>query len=409
MAGLIRRPVPCAWRDLCYAVLLGVVLLCGAIPVAHAQFTRFQNYTDEQGLGNLDITTLAQSGNGSILLGTQGGLYRYDGTGFRRDLVGLPPDWIVQVKTDPAGRIWVLTYQSGLFIGDGFQFHRVQTGNALNGVVDRVTHALIMTNDAAILDADGILLRAPIDTQGAGTFRPLFDAETLAATPALNHAQFVVADAQGGLLIGCGNALCRFASGRVTVFDATDGLPADAWQVALRTPDGTLWVRSLGRLASRRPGQNRFTAIAVPGSHTSYFAGVPQDLLLLEDHGAGVLTQGDQGLLDWTGSNWRTYAPHAGGLPMTAVTSLLWDREGSLWAGSQGYGAFRSLGFAEWEHWSQEDGLHSNNVWGMTRSPNGRIWVATDGSTAPLDGGAGTVIGENVAIATSQAGQIWLA
>ncbi|MGI4792722.1 MAG: diguanylate cyclase, partial [Janthinobacterium lividum] len=409
VTGLIQRPVPWSWRGLRNAALLGVLLLCGAIPGARAQFTRFQNYTDEQGLGNLDVTTLTQTGNGSILLGTQGGLYRYDGTSFQHDLVGLPSDWIVQVETDPAGRLWVLTYQSGLFVGDGFRFRRVQTGKTLGRIIDRLTHVLVMTNDAAVLDADGILLRAPIDTQGAGTFRPLFDAATLAAVPALNHAQFVVPDAQGGLLIGCGNALCRFASGRVTAFGATDGLPADAWQVALQTPDGTLWVRSLGRLAWRRPGQNRFTAVAVPGPHTSYFAGTPQDLLLLADHGDGVLTQGDEGLLDWTGSNWRSYAPHAGGLPVTAITGLLWDREGSLWTGSQGYGAFRGLGLGVWEHWGQEDKLHSSGVWSMTRSHNGRFWVATDVNTVPLDGGAGTVVGENLAIAASQAGQMWLA
>ncbi|MGI4799731.1 MAG: EAL domain-containing protein, partial [Janthinobacterium lividum] len=352
---------------------------------------------------------LTQAGDGSILLGTQGGLYRYDGSSFRQDVVGLPSDWIAQVETDPAGRLWVFTYHDGLFVGDGFRFRRVDTGKALSRVIDRLTHALVMTNDAAVLDAGGTLLRAPIGAQGAGTFRPLFDVATVAAMPALNHAQFVVPDAQGGLLIGCGNALCRFAGGRVTAFGATDGLPADAWQVALRTPDGTLWVRSVGRLAWRRPGQNRFTTVTVPGPHTSYFAGTPQDLLLLADHGSGVLTQGDEGLLGWTGSNWRTYAPHTGGLPATAITGLLWDREGSLWAGSQGYGAFRDIGLNVWEHWSQEDGLHSSLVWSMTRSRNGRLWAATDVSSVPLDGGAGTVEGQNLAIATSKAGQIWLA
>ena len=106
--GLIRRSAPWFWRGLRNVTLLGALVLCGTMPAARAQFTRFQNYTDEQGLGNLTVTTLTQAPDGSILLGTQGGLYRYDGTGFRQDVVGLPPDWIVQIETDPAGRFALL-------------------------------------------------------------------------------------------------------------------------------------------------------------------------------------------------------------------------------------------------------------------------------------------------------------
>ncbi len=408
VTGLIGRPIPWSWRGLRHAMLLGGLLLCGVIPAAHAQFTRFQNYTDEQALGNLSVTALTQAADGSILLGTQGGLYRYDGIGFRQDVVGLSPEWIKQMETDPAGRLWVVTYQGSLFVGDGFRFRRVETGKDLNGGIDRLTHVLVMTSDAAVLDVDGTLLRAPIAAQGAGTFRPLFNSATLTATPALNHAQFVVPDAQGGILIGCSDELCRFAEGRVTTFGVADGLPADAWQAALRTPDGTLWARSLGRLAWRQPGQDRFTTVAVPGRHASYFTGSPQDLLLLTDRARGVLTQGDQGLLDWTGSAWRSYAAHAGGLPATAITGLLWDREGSLWTGSQGYGAFRDLGLGVWEHWTQEDGLPSSYVWSMTRLRNGRFWVGTDAGTVSLDGGTGVIGGENLVTATSRAGQVWL-
>ncbi len=396
----------CQWR----AALLGVLLLCGAIPSARAQFTRFQGYADEQGLGSSDITTLTQDKDGTVLVGTQGGLYRYDGTSFRQDAASLASEWIVQVATDPAGRIWVVTNQSGLFVGDGSRFRKVDTGTALaGGVIDGFTHLLAVENREVVLDAGGTLLRAVTGPQGAGPFQSLFGTAVLAAVPALKHARFVAPDPLGGLLIGCGDGLCRFAGGHLAVSGPADGLPPDAWQAALRTPDGTLWLRSLGRLAWRRPGQAGFTTLAVPGAHTSYFAGSPQDLALLADHGGGVLTQGDEGLLDWTGSAWRTYGSHVDGLPTAEITAMLWDREGSLWLGSGGYGAFRSIGLGVWEHWTREDGLPSSIVWGMTRLPNGRFWVATDAGSVALGDGTETVAGENLMTATSGKGQVWLA
>ncbi len=396
-----------AWR-LFHAALLIALALCCTCLTARAQFTRFQSYTDEQGLGNLTVTALAQDNDGYILVGTQSGLFRYDGTSFRHDVIGVPNDWIRQLATDPAGRIWVLTYQNGIFVGDGSRFHKVDTGRA--PITITASHVLASTGDGSVLDVDGTLLQVPMGKGDAGHLAPLFDRPTLAAAPGLARARFVVPDAAGGLLIGCGDALCRAADGHVTVYDKpTGGLPADQWRTALRTSDGTIWVRSLGRLAWRRPRETAFTAIVVPGQHSSYFAGSPDDLQLLADHAGGVFTQGDEELLDWTGSTWRVYASHAGGLPTAAITTLLWDREGSLWAGSEGYGAFRSAGLGVWEHWTKEDGLPSSAVWGHARVADGRLWVATDAGSVALGGGSDGFRGENFVAAVSRAGRLWLA
>ena len=401
-----RLDRPLIWRSW-QAALLSVLFLSCATLTAHAQFTRFQTYADEQGLGNLTVTTLAQDKDGYILAGTQGGLYRYDGSGFRQDTTGLPMDWIKQIAIDPAGRVWVATNQNGLFVGDGSRFGKVNTGKT--SITITSPHLFAAAGDGVVLDVGGTLLHAPEGQRDGEHFTRLFDPATLAAIPALGHARFVVSDAAGGLLIGCGDALCRATSGHVAMFSTADGLPADRWQTALRTADGTLWVRSLSRLAWRRPGQSAFTAIGVPGQHSSYFAGQPHDLQLLTDHDDGVLTQGDEELLDWTGSTWRVYEPHAGGLPTAAITSMLWDREGSLWLGSQGYGAFRSAGLGIWEHWTKEDGLPSSTIWGTTRLPGGRFWVATDAGSVALGGGVDGVGGESFAAAASRAGRLWLA
>ncbi len=396
-------------RRLLHAVLLGLLFLWQAGQDARAQFTRFQNYTDEQGLGNLTVTALAQDADGYILLGTEGGLYRYDGSSITPydKAVGLPSaSWVRQVTTDSAGRVWVVT-SDGVFVRYASTFRRIDTGHT--ALDFESSHLLAVSGTSAVIDVGGTLLGASVDGHGVGSFSPLFDATTLAAIPGLAKARFVVPDPMGGLLIGCGSAICRMNAGQVTVLAAADGLPAEEWQVALRTEDGTLWARSLDHLAWRRPGQAKFEVTTVPEQHGSFLAGYPEELDLIGDRRGGVLTQGDPGLIDWNGTAWRSYGHHTEGLSANRIQALLFDREGSLWVGSFGTGAFRSVGFGDWEHWTADDGLPNNTVWSMTRLPDGQFWVATDGGSAPLGSKLVDVPGGNYTVATSRQGRLWVA
>jgi len=47
-----------------------------------AQQYSFRNYGTAEGLENLAILSLAQDGEGFLWAGSEGGLYRYDGTSF---------------------------------------------------------------------------------------------------------------------------------------------------------------------------------------------------------------------------------------------------------------------------------------------------------------------------------------
>ncbi len=405
-------------RQLLLAVFLGLLILCSGSQIARAQFTRFQTLTDEQGLGNLTVDSLAQDRAGYILLGTEAGLYRYDGVSLALYDAGLPSAaWIQQVVTDDAGRVWVVT-TNGLYMRNGSTFSRVDTGTT--SLYLKSPHFLAVAGGSVVLDVAGTLLRAQVVGSAAGKFSPLFDAATLARTPGLATARFVGPGSDGTLLIGCGVTICRMEAGRVTVLGEVDGLPPDAWQVTLQTPDGTLWARSLNHIAWRKPGHARFTVATLPGQdgspgvptlgeHTSYVAN-PERLDLLDDQHGGVLTQSAGGLVDWNGATWHAYPHHPGGLPADRIQALMFDREGSLWIGSFGAGAFRSIGLGDWEHWTADDGLPSKIVWSMTRLPNRQFWVATDSGTVALDGTLpGIPAGTNYVAKTTRRGRLWMA
>ncbi len=399
-----------------HAVLLGLLLPWFPIPAAQAQFTRFQNFTDEQGLGNLSVYALAQDRDGYVLFGTEAGLYRYDGARITAYESGLPSTaWVQQVVAEKAGRVWVVT-ADGLYVRTGPGFNRVDTGTSARLLSP---HLLAATRTRVVLDVGGALLGAPISDDAVGRFSPVFDAATLARVPDLASARFVTSDIQGGLLIGCGVSICHETGGRVAVLGEADGLPADGWQVAIQTPDGTLWVRSLDHIAWRRPGRDRFEVAVLPGGrgadarapgeHTSYVAH-PERLGLLDDRHGGILTQSAAGLVDWNGTTWRTCGHHAGGLPTNRLQAFMFDREGSLWVGSFGTGVFRSIGMDRWEHWTADDVLPSNIVWSMTKLANRQLWVATDSGTVAIGSTTATVSpGTNYVAQATPAGRIWLA
>ena len=403
----IASPTLC-WRRCLRAVIYGCLLAIFHTGCAQAQFTRFENYTDEQGLGNASVSALAQDADGYILLGTEAGLYRYDGSSITSfdTTVGLPPSaWIRKLLADDRGRIWVVT-TDGIYLRDRSNFNRVAVGTPLRLVSP---HLIAFSQGRVIIDNDGTLLSAPIQAHGTGRFTPLLDPSTSAANPELQKSRFVVSDNDGGLLIGCGTALCGVRDGRVRRYGTADGLPADAWQVALRTADGTLWVRSLDRLAWRHPGQEAFQAVTIPGRRGHFNIAVPARLDLLANGRGGVFTMGEEGLLEYDGKAWRSFLHHDGGLSANPIQSFMFDREGSLWVGSIGHGAFRSLGLGSWEHWTASDGLPSEIVWAMTRLRNGPLWVATYGDTVPLDGRSPGVPGGSENVSATRGGRLWLA
>ncbi len=392
-------------RAFLQAVFLGLLVLCSGLQAAHAQFTRFQNITDEQGLGNLVISALAQDRDGYILIGTEAGLYRYDGVGATPYDAGLPSAVRVQqIVPDEAGRVWVAA-NDGLYVRSGATFGRVEVGGT---PLHLKSSHLLAAGGGVVLDVGGTLLHARVEGDAVGEFSPLLDTATVDGVPGLAQARFVAPDTDGMLLVGCGAALCRVADGRVAdgrvadgrveagrveVLGEADGLPADAWQTAVRTPDGTLWTRSLERIAWRRPGRARFDVALLPtlgkedgakasGEHTTYAAN-PEMLDLLHDGHGGVLTQSASGGVDWDGTSWRRYRHYPGGLPPDRIQALMLDREGSLWTGSFGMGVFRGIGLGDWEHWTASDGLPSSIVWSMARDRSGsRRTAARSRSTA---------------------------
>src|ERR1022692_2522642 len=117
--------------------LLILVWSCAGV----AQQYSFRHYVAADGLGSLTVLSLAQDGAGYIWAGSEGGLYRYDGTRFRLMAAaeGLPCATEVHALHVAAdGALWA-NVCARVFRFDGQRFHPVAGLSGMLSVASAMT------------------------------------------------------------------------------------------------------------------------------------------------------------------------------------------------------------------------------------------------------------------------------
>jgi len=94
-----------------------------------AQRQLFHEYGSSDGLSNLNVKCLLQDHVGYLWVGTDNGLFRYDGSAFRGygHAEGLPNTEILSLAEAPAGALWIGT-NSGVAQASGERFQSVDIG-----------------------------------------------------------------------------------------------------------------------------------------------------------------------------------------------------------------------------------------------------------------------------------------
>jgi signal transduction histidine kinase/ligand-binding sensor domain-containing protein/CheY-like chemotaxis protein len=379
-------------RRLAFAIL---IVLAGAATL-RAQRYNFKVYGEEEGLQNLAVQVVLQDRAGFLWVGTQNGLYRYDGSrfvGFGK-AEGLPGARIESLHESIDGTLWVGT-RVGLARRKGEQFEIVPMRVA-QGVVGRAgiasdaagklylaTERGLVTgtrssntpdkpDKSAKLDKIEFALIASPDSEGA----------TGAVAGTVPEAASVYVDPSGHVLYGCGTSLCRLDNGPRNHNDrdighdlphdiaVESGLPPGPWGAILGDLEGNLWVRSDHLLYERCTGSDQFQLRdGLPGSTNTY------PTLALDPAGR-LLVPTNRGLARETANGWEIIDTHQG-VPANDISAVLQDREGSIWLGLLGSGLARWLGYSEWQSWTDREGLSRESVWSIARDAGGRLWVGT--------------------------------
>ena len=335
-----------------------------AFPMAlPAQEYTFRQYGPSDGLTNLAVNCLRQDRTGYLWVGTDNGLFRYDGSGFQEfgHAEGLENSEIRSLAESPDGVLWVAT-QGGVARRAGSRFETVDVGE--KGLFEVI--AFDNRGQIYLEHTSGIIRGV---RNGTGTYQ----------------FSMLVPGAIAGLFVNGedvwflkGHQLWHMSGSNAEQIGPSTGLPADQWDAISQDGQGNLWVRSPTRLYEVKQGHGQPSVQFIDRSegigHASrsrlYFGS--QGRLLVPTN-SGVV------ILDGSDESDRTYVDPQHGLPADVAGSVLIDRDESLWLGMLGGGLIRRLGHGEWLSWTKRDGLMNDSVWSTLHDRTGQLWVGTSG------------------------------
>ncbi len=358
----------------------------------------FKTYTQEQGLANLSASSLLQDRNGFLWVGTNNGLFWYDGKSFH-SFAGeeLESRRIVGLVETADGTLWIAA-QLALYRRAGTHAVKIDAGEP----IEITGGASIGGGSMAPAGDSGVYLATRQGLARVQRAGDRFSFDWLSRAP----ADSVGVDAEGKIWSGCGTDLCRFDSGHMVEVGKNSGLPPQHWSSIIADAQGNLWIRSPQRLFERPRGANHF--IARDAELRSQ--GISYGPLYRSPSGQLAVAM-NTGLALFEADHWRLI-DSTRGLSGDSVANVLHDREGSVWIGFHGNGLSRWLGYQQWESWTKAEGLSSDMIWAIRHDSNGKLWVGTETGLNEMDGNAwrahNELRGLKVrAVATGHQGEMW--
>ncbi len=340
-----------------------LALLCS--PMLGQRYT-FRAYTQADGLDDLNVHSLFQDRAGFLWVGTEGGLFRYDGKRFVTVSLGNKgyTAYITSITQDATGHIWVAS-DTGL--------HKVEDGEAkavlLDGKPLLVTRSMVPSE----LDRDGVVVVVKKQLWAVKGENGHFTVEPIAAGAlAGRKVSAVAAGAAGHLWVETDAGLIDLDRGAGRVVRTAADTTKIEFSKMLVDHAGNVWLRGRGGVARLQVGASALEDLSKAGGIDLTRDG---DADLAEDAAGHMLTLHAEGIARWEGSSWKFFGKQ-NGLEDIHGTALTVDTDGDVWFGKFGHGLRKWLGYREWEHWTVAEGLGNAAVWGMTRDAAGRMVVA---------------------------------
>jgi len=357
----------------------------------------------QQGLPQPTITVITQTSDGTLWLGTQSGLYQFDGVRFDSALVidgpSLEDLWINDLCEDAGGRLWIATrgdglisWQNGttakhdqpagtvmhrincLFLdrenrlwagGDGgivvhdhgsFRRYDVSSGLKIpivRDIAQAADHSLWIGGDGA-----GLVVSKD------GTFRDIPAAASFVANALL-------ADPDGSMLAGTSQGLVKVRDdGTFTRVAPASDLANDTVECLARTRDGVLW-------AGTRDGLRRLLGEEVESLGTREGLTQSTVLTICEDTEGGLWVGTKHGLNQITDRRTLPLTTTEG-LPTNDAGPILQTPDGEIWIGTLGGGLAKFDGRQCDVAANLESGLPSLRLRSLAAGGDGGLWIGTD-------------------------------
>jgi diguanylate cyclase (GGDEF)-like protein len=352
-------------------------LLGWLVSFCAAERYTFRYYTQTDGLRNLSVNCLVRDRTGFLWVGTESGLFRYDGFRFRP--IGTPEINVHSLREDQALRLWIGSID-GLYYLDGSRWDEVRQGSQHLEMGSPASIQFTPDGQLVVLSRHELLAVSSPDHGLNWNVRPYFASRRW---PGLDSISSVLIDKSGQLWAGCGLEICRFAPGERRVWGEAQGLPHDHWRSLFVDSGGTVWARSQHGVYVLPGGSERFITRGL-GPDPKAMSSIGLDFA--EDAQGRIITPFPKGILRWEKDHWRAFTA-SNGFSTNEPSALMVDGENNVWIGIIGHGVAKWLGYGAWEGYTTNDGFPSDVVWGSARDLRGRVWAATEHGLAVKEAG----------------------
>lgn len=376
---------------------------------------QFESYNISES-GVYDIRAILQGQDGSLWFAGFG-LARYFPQEDRWETYqsgdgSFPAYNAVSLAMDDSGGIYIGTEGDGIvyYGGDGFE------------TLPRLDRPRYPYYRQVLESPDGMMLFSSLYSNGADQFDP--NAETWSPLPSDYYEPIGYAP-DGSLWSGGFDGLWIFHGEKTTHLTTRNGLPSDTirtvafgpdnraylgtdsglaildgatvtttytaeqtgWQsedinALLAASDGSVWVAS-GTQISHLSASGKWEIFNAPDLFGGYLSAV-QDFAEDQQGNIWVATHGD-GLYRFSAGTWSRYLSTDPGsqLPGDYLASLAVGPDGALWIGTFGKGLVRFNG-SSWQIFGIENGLIHPSILDIYISPQGTLWLATEGGITRL-------------------------
>ena len=364
-----------AWRHrTAVALAVGLLAIFFIVPV-HAQSYPTQYvatvWQTEQGLPQSTVVSMLQDHDGYIWLATGGGLVRFDGVDFKvfdaADLPGLVSTRVGAVYESRSGALWIGTLTSGLI--------RLHEGVAITYAAPdsfRSRNIRSIREDAA-----GKLWINTLNTPNGIACFAGDKLEPYTTYQRKEVSEFFLQARDGSMWFRSGKDIVRFGA------DGSIATLSGGYMVQ-EGRDGSVWVAFRDQYRLVRYHQGAFSDVPLPPIRHRQWAGANPEqypeqgiLAMARDTDGELLLLTPAGLV--RAVDGKLSPPEALPLPANIgsapkVLSLMVDREGNRWVGTDGRGLFR-FRRAPLTAYGKDEGLSDSAFRAVLQDRDGRIWL----------------------------------
>jgi ligand-binding sensor domain-containing protein len=312
------------------------------------------------------ILAIADDPSGGLWFGTDGmGLGHLGSDGkmkFLTDKDGLPNDFVQVLLADRDSSLWIGTRFGLCHLSSG----KIRVYSTGDGLSDNDIRSLCFDDDGKLwigTNAGGINIMD----------RDKISRLVIPGGPAGDMILSLLKDDEGSIWAGTNRGLFRFADGKISGMNSSEGLSGNIITCLYQDRERTIWAGTGGA------GLNAL--------HRRSVSMITEDEGL-SDHSMGPVCKGPEGsIFAGTAKGAVSMISSSGviklekkiGLPQVPVTTLAYDSSGTLWVGTAGAGLFGFI-TGRTVHMTTRDGLASDVINAVYPARNGKLWIGAGSS-----------------------------